>query len=77
MALGPGKYDDLCTYVREQVGIPWASENGGGGVMLIVFGGNRGNSFACQADLETTLALPDILEAVAAQIRKDTSGHDG
>jgi hypothetical protein len=67
MALGPGKYDDLCTFVREQVEIT----DHGGGVMLIVFGGNRGNGFACQADLATTLALPDILEAIARQIRAD------
>jgi hypothetical protein len=62
MAFGPGKYDDLCTSVREQTG---------GGVLLIVMGGKHGNGFSCQADLETTMALPDLLEAVAAQIRAD------
>jgi hypothetical protein len=67
MALGPGKYDDLCTYVREQVGITVK----GGGVMLIVLGGNKGNGFACQADLRTTLLLPDMLEDIAKQIRND------
>jgi hypothetical protein len=67
MALGPGEYDDLCTYVREQVGI----SDQGGGVILIVLGGKRGNGFACQADLATTLALPDLLENIAAQIRQD------
>jgi hypothetical protein len=69
MALGPGKYDDLCTYVREQVGI--GDEGTSGGVMLIVLGGNKGNGFACQADLRTTLLLPDLLEDIARQIRRD------
>jgi len=62
MALGPGKYDDLCTYVRERTG---------GSVLLIVAGGNKGNGFACQTDLETALLLPNLLENVAAQIRRD------
>jgi hypothetical protein len=62
MTLGPGKYDDLCSYVRKQVGI---TDDGGGGVMLIVLGGNRGNGFACQADIRTTLSLPDLLENIA------------
>jgi hypothetical protein len=61
MTLGPGKYDDLCSYVRKQVGI---TDDGGGGVMLIVLGGNRGNGFACQADIRTTLSLPDLLENI-------------
>jgi len=68
MAIGPGKYDDVCTHVREQVGI--ADEGQGGGVIVIVLGGNRGNGFACQADLATTLALPDMLEHIAKQIRE-------
>jgi hypothetical protein len=65
MAIGPGKYDDICTMVRERVGIG----DEGGGVIVIVFGGNRGNGFSCQADLLTTLALPDVLEETARQIR--------
>lgn len=66
MALGPGKYDDICTTVREHVGI-----GDKGGVIVIVLGGNRGNGFACQADLATTSALPDLLESIARQIRQD------
>lgn len=62
MAIGPGKYDDMCSYVREQVG---------GSVIVIVVDGNRGNGFACQTGVETVLALPDILESVARQIRED------
>jgi len=62
MALGPGKYDDLCTYVRERTG---------GSVLLMVLGGNQGEGFACQADFAALLALPDLLEHVAGQIRRD------
>lgn len=65
MPIGPGKYDDVCTMVREQVGI-----GDEGGVIVIVFGGNKGNGFSCQADLGTTLGMPKVLEEVAQQIRE-------
>ncbi len=42
----------------------------GGGVIVIVVGGNKGNGFSCQGDLETTLALSDMLESVARQLRE-------
>lgn len=66
MPLGPGRYDDLCTYVREKTGI---EEGQRGGVVLIVLGGDQGGGFSCQADAETTLALPELLEMVAKSIR--------
>ena len=66
--LGPGKYDEACTRVRGEVGI---SDGDQGGVILIVIGGNKGSGFSCQTDLRTTLALPDILEGVANEIRKN------
>ena len=66
MPIGPGKYDDVCSYVVEQVGIGAQ----GGGVIVIVFGGNKGNGFSCQADLRTTVLLPDMLENIAKQIRE-------
>jgi hypothetical protein len=69
MAMGPGKYDDICTVVTKQVGIG----EKGGGVAVIVMGGNKGNGFAVQADLRTTLLLPDILEEMAKQIRESGS----
>jgi hypothetical protein len=62
MPAGPGKYDDLCTLVREQAEAPAA--------LIIIIGGNRGTGFSCQ----TTLPPPDIaklLEEVAATIRRD------
>jgi len=69
MALGPGKYDDACTLVRQHAGI---DDNSGGGVIVIVLGGKRGNGFSCQADAATTLRLPDLLEEMARQIRADS-----
>lgn len=63
MAIGPGKYDDLCTYVREKT---QAS-----GVLVVVINGNKGEGFSCQTDLKTMLIVPDILETIAKQLRKD------
>jgi hypothetical protein len=71
MNKGPGKYDDLATYVRKKVGIPYAS--GGGGVIVIVIGGDKGDGFAVQADPETTMKVPELLDYIAAEIRKDTA----
>lgn len=62
MALGPGKFDDLCTLVREQANAD--------GAIVIVIGGPSGDGFSCQADIETTLRLPDMLENIAQQIRE-------
>lgn len=61
MAAGPGKYDDLCTMVREKAQAQCA--------IVIVIGGVNGSGFSCQADLLTTARLPDILENMAAEIR--------
>lgn len=65
--MGPGKHDDLCSYVRERLGLGLE-----GGVMLIVLHPNpEVTGFACQADYRTTMSMPEILESVAAQIRED------
>lgn len=40
MALGPGKYDDLVTDIRTQTDAA--------GVVLLVFGGNKGSGSACR-----------------------------
>jgi hypothetical protein len=60
MAIGPGKYDDLCTQIRQQAQAE--------GAIVIIFKGRYGNGFSAQADLTTTLKLPAILRDVAAQI---------
>jgi hypothetical protein len=65
MAAGPGKYDDLCTEVREKASAL--------GVILLIFDGVKGTGFSCQADLLTTMRLPEILEDIAKQIRESTS----
>ena len=67
--IGPGKYDDICTEIRKQVGV----DDTGGGVVLIVFGGNKGPGFSIQCDLPTALVLPDILEEVAKMMRRDAA----
>jgi len=63
MALGPGRYDSFCTDVRMLTGAQ--------GVLLIVLNGILGSGFSCQADAATTTLLPDILENIARQIRRD------
>lgn len=68
MPMGPGKYDDLCTEAREKVNAS--------AVLMIVFGGSRGNGFSCQTtDLVTLAMLPDILRATAKEIEQ--SGGQG
>jgi hypothetical protein len=72
MAAGPGKYDDLCTYVREQAGILEGGEPGA--AIVIVVGGNRGSGFAVQATVpehSPELDIPAMLETIAKQIRID------
>jgi hypothetical protein len=66
MAFGPGKYDYIATEARKLAGL--GPEDGGGAIVIIV-GGNKGNGFACQTDAATLLTLPDMLEFMAKQIR--------
>jgi len=63
MPIGPGKYDNECTEVREKLKAK--------GVVLLVAGGERGSGFSVQADLLATMALPNVLEDMAKQIRAD------
>lgn len=62
MPLGPGKYDDLCTYVRRKSKARAA--------LLVIIGGNKGEGFAVQADAQTLAKLPVILENMAHEIRQ-------
>jgi hypothetical protein len=70
MPIGGGKYDDVCTHVRELAGV-----TEGGGVILIIIGGGRGSGFSVQANLHVMEKLPDLLEDIAAQIRQDLRGN--
>jgi hypothetical protein len=58
--IGPGKYDDLCTYVRETAKAE--------GAIVMVFSGHLGSGFSCQADLINTATLPKTLRAIADEI---------
>jgi hypothetical protein len=68
--LGPGKYDDICQEVARKVGI---NHDTGGGVIIAVLGGNRGNGFSVHADIMTMMQIPDILEIMVKQLRKDSA----
>lgn len=61
---GPGKYDDVCTMVREETNADAA--------IVIIIGGNRGQGFSMQATDPAYLAvLPDVLDMIAREVRKD------
>lgn len=60
MAFGPGKYDELCSYVREDAAAA--------GVIVIVLDGKNGSGFSCQASIEITVQLPKMLRDIANQI---------
>jgi hypothetical protein len=62
--IGPGKYDDLCTLVREKTDAT--------GVLLIVINGNKGNGFSCQVTTsDMVLVVPALLRQMADQIEAD------
>lgn len=64
MTEGPGKYDDIATIVRIMTEAK--------AVVVIVFEGIFGSSFAVQAEGETmAVEMPDILRDLANQIEKD------
>lgn len=65
MPLGPGKYDDIATLVREM------ARAVDGGVVILVAGGNRGNGFSVQGTAPFMLTLPSMLRKVADSIEKD------
>lgn len=60
--VGPGKYDDLCTYVREQAKAE--------GAVVLVFNGKHGEGFSAQLSLVLRMTLPGILRRMADDIEK-------
>ena len=68
MTMGPGKYDDLCTHVREQAQAD--------GVVLIIANGKQGSGFSVQAPIDVHAALPGLLESLAESIRMDWTARD-
>jgi hypothetical protein len=63
MAVGKGKYDDLCTYVREQAKA--------GGACIMVLGGDAGWGFSIQAPAPALLDLAKLLRHMADTIERD------
>ena len=64
MAIGPGKYDHLATFVRQQTDAL--------AVILIVLDGDKGAGFSVQARGDVALSLPALLRRVADDIEADT-----
>lgn len=62
MAIGPGKYDDLATDLRNKAKAE--------GVLLVVLNGERGSGFSAQLSVADTLMLPGLLRSIAAQIEE-------
>jgi hypothetical protein len=63
MALGAGRYDDLCTRVRDDAKARSA--------VIIVVGGEYGHGFSVQAPAEDAEVLIHVLRDVADQIETD------
>ena len=62
MPLGPGKYDDMTTHVRDQTKAA--------GVAVIIIGGSKGDGLSVQAPLSVALKLPAMLRFMADEIEK-------
>jgi hypothetical protein len=70
MSIGEGKYDWLCTYVREQAVAK--------GAVIMVFEGNKGNGFSIQVSSpDILLGLPGVLRTMANQIEEDLKTQIG
>lgn len=66
MKAGPGKYDALCTKVREESEAQTA--------IVIVMNGKDGSGFSVQSVLEDSLPLAALLEHIAKELRASTKG---
>jgi len=63
MSFGPGKYDELCTWVRQQAEAR--------GVILVVIDGKEGEGFSAQLSPLDTMRMPSLLRIIADQIEAD------
>lgn len=61
MPYGPGIYDDLCTYVRQQ--------SQGTLTIVLVVDGARGSGFSVQGPPRLHDSVPEMLEDMARAIR--------
>lgn len=67
MPMGPGKYDDLATYVRDQARAEC--------VVVVVLGGIKGSGFSVQASTEVNPSdLVGLLRDVAHGIEVSARG---
>lgn len=65
MALGPGKYDDLCTYVRTKAKAD--------GALVVIINGELGGGFSAQLSLLDTIKMAATLREIADKI--DSEGY--
>lgn len=67
MALGPSKYDDLVTIVREKSEAAMA--------IVVVVGGNKGSGFAVQGPIDMTgpVDIAKLLRVMADDIERSMS----
>ncbi len=64
--VGPGRYDDLATYVREKTDAEC--------VVVIVFGGDKGSSFSLQAtETVDRGAVVEALRSLASDLERESS----
>lgn len=61
--IGPGKYDDLCTYVREK--------SGAVGAIVIIVEGDKGMGFSVQAPPRVHVQLAGVLRYISDTITLD------
>lgn len=66
--IGPGKYNDICTYARTAAKAESA--------VLLIIGGEAGNGLSVQGSLELHMMLPGILENLAEHIRDEAAVSD-
>jgi hypothetical protein len=62
MPAGPGKYDQLCTIVRQKARAEAA--------IVVIVGGERGSGFSVQGDPAVIIQFPEMLEEMAKEIRE-------
>ena len=60
MPMGPGKYDELATHVRERAKAQ--------GAIVVVYMGSRGSGFSVQAPPTVVARLPELLRHMADEI---------
>jgi hypothetical protein len=63
MPIGPGKYDDICSKIRQEVNAK--------GVVLLILGGDKGDGFSCQAEKHLLECLRLCLEQSAEAMKQD------